>query len=104
MDATTSSTSSAVTAKIMGGITEADGESLNQLFCELRDSGLKVILDLSRVPIMTSTGIGKLIVLHKRLHSQNRQLVISGIHENLLAMFTSINLDKMIAIETKQLA
>ncbi len=87
-------------AKVSGPITETDGDTLKQKFEELVSSqATKIKMDLTLVPIITSTGIGKIIVLFRRLKSQGRELIISGIHENLYSMFTSINLDKMLSIE-----
>ena len=89
-----------VTAKITGPITETDGEILKQNFENLVSSSATTVkLDLTLVPIITSTGIGKIIVLYRRLKSLGRDLLISGIHENLYSMFTSINLDKMLSIQ-----
>lgn len=100
MDFTTSTMANTVSAKISGPITEADSSALNQLFKQLAESRQAVVrLDLSLVPLITSTGIGKLIVLYKRLKNQNRELRISGIHQNVLSLFTAINLDKMLTIE-----
>lgn len=100
MDFTTSTMADAVCVKISGPITDADGSALSQLFTQLTDSGQAVVrLDLSLVPLITSTGIGKLIVLYKRLKIQSRELRISGIDEDVLSLFTAIHLDKMITIE-----
>lgn len=100
MEIRISDNETSVAAKLNGPVTEADGQSLRQTFEKLVDSYQQDIhLDLSHVPIMTSTGIGKLIVLFNRLKKQNRKLVISAIHENLHSMFRSINLDKMLTIE-----
>ncbi len=89
-----------ITARISGPVTESDSDGVRQVFDELLEADAETVkLDLSLVPIITSTGIGKIIVLYKRLKQHNRQLVISGIHDNLAAMFASINLDKMLTIE-----
>ncbi len=58
-----------------------------------------VELDLSKVPIMSSTGIGKLILLFRKLKDQARELKIKAINDNLYDMFASINLDRMLKIE-----
>ncbi len=100
MNVVISNAENSVTAKITGPITETDGDSLKENFENLySSSATNVLLDLTMVPIITSTGIGKIIVLFRRLKSQGRDLVINGIHENLYAMFTSINLDKMLTIK-----
>ena len=100
MDITITPTGATITARISGSITESDGESLKKAFNELLSTSQKQVeLDLSQVPIITSTGIGKLIVLFRKLQGQARELKIKAINDNLYDMFTSINLDKMLKIE-----
>ena len=48
---------------------------------------------------MSSTGIGKLILLFRKLKDQARELKIKAINDNLYDMFASINLDRMLKIE-----
>ncbi len=89
-----------ITARISGPITENDGEPLKKAFSELLSASQKYVeLDLSRVPIITSTGIGKLILLFRKLKDQARELKIKAINDNLYDMFASINLDRMLKIE-----
>lgn len=100
MDISISSIGNDLNVKVIGPITEADGDSLKKAFDQIVQATEEAVrINLSMVPIITSTGIGKIIVLFRKLKSQGRNLVIAGIHENLLAMFTSINLDKMLTIE-----
>ena len=100
MDITISTKESIIIAKIVGPVTEPDGVLLKQSFNKLVESTYKkVAIDLSMVPIMTSTGIGKLIVLFHRLQEQERELMIDGIHDNLYTMFSSIKLDKLLTIK-----
>lgn len=88
-----------VKANIKGAITEADSEQLNIAFTELREaSENKVVIDLKHVPTISSSGIGKLIALYRRLREQRKDFEINGIHENLHTLFTSIHLDKLFKI------
>ena len=99
MDITFLNSPNEIKATFSGPITESDGEPLRNAFEKMMQDNHKTVkLDLSLVPIMTSTGIGKLIVFYKRLKGQNRELIIKGIHNNLYDLFTSINLDKMLTI------
>ncbi|MFQ5649173.1 MAG: STAS domain-containing protein [bacterium] len=92
-----------ILAKITGAITESDSEAIKRAFEQLSASAHRVVkLDLSLVPTITSTGIGKIIILYKRLRQQNKELVIFGIHDNLYSMFVSINLDKMLTIQKNE--
>ena len=99
MEIALSSNNSTITAKFSGSVTEADSPVLKGRFAEILLSGHNSVqLDLTQVPLMTSVGIGKLIVLHKNLKAQNRTLSVNGIHEDLFNMFSSINLGKMIPL------
>ncbi len=100
MDISIIPTGATITARISGPVTEGDGEPLKKAFDELLSASQKQVeLDLSMVPIITSTGIGKLIVLLRKLQEQARELKITAINDNLYDMFTSINLDKILKIE-----
>ena len=100
MDITITPGDAVITARISGQIMESDGESLKKAFDELLSASQKQVeLDLSMVSLITSIGIGKLIVLFRKLQAQKRELKIKAIHDNLYDMFTSINLDKMLKIE-----
>ncbi len=91
----------AVAVRITGAITEADGNTLRKMVDEVvQTTQPRVELDLSLVPTIVSSGIGKLLALHKELKKQNRELIITGIHENLASLFSSIHLDKFFKIET----
>ena len=59
----------------------------------------KIIFDFSFLLNMSSSGLGKLIVLHKRLVEQGRQFAIQGIDDNLFAFFQAIHLEKMIQMD-----
>jgi len=99
MDITFLNSPNEIKATFSGPITESDSEPLRSAFEKMTQDNHKTVkLDLSLVPIMTSTAIGKLIVFYKRLKGQNRDLIIKGIHNNLYDLFASINLDKMLTI------
>jgi anti-anti-sigma regulatory factor len=57
-----------------------------------------VTLDLSMALGITSSAIGKLLSVHKRLVAQNRRIRISGCSEALLSVFQKIKLDTLIPI------
>ena len=59
----------------------------------------KVVFDFSFLINKSSSGLGKLIVLHKRLVEQGRQFAIQGINDNLFAFFQGIHLERMIQMD-----
>ncbi|MCA9732760.1 STAS domain-containing protein [candidate division KSB1 bacterium] len=89
-----------ISAKLVGAITEGDSKKLKTGFDQLRDAGaVKVVVDLTHVPTISSSGIGKLIALYRRVKEQKRDFEVHGIHENLYALFKSIHLDKLFLIK-----
>ena len=85
--------------KIIGAIDTPAAENLR---FKLRDIMLqkpqKVIMDLSKVPTMGSSGIGKILMFFKSLRENNSYFETKGIHENLYPFFKSIKLDKLFPI------
>jgi anti-sigma B factor antagonist len=61
-----------------------DEENIEQLGQELfslveQDNWLKFVLDLSNVEYLTSSVLGKLITLHRKLHRNQGKLVLIGL-------------------------
>ncbi|KAA3661253.1 MAG: anti-sigma factor antagonist [Calditrichaeota bacterium] len=100
MDIEVNAIGNSINAKLVGAITEGDSKKLKTGFDQLRDaSSTNVIIDLTHVPTISSSGIGKLIALYRRVKEQKREFEVHGIHENLYALFTSIHLDKLFIIK-----
>ena len=51
-----------------------------------------VMLDLSRVTFVDSTGIGALVTLHKRLVARGHRLKVSGLRGQPLQLFMNLKL------------
>jgi anti-sigma B factor antagonist len=59
---------------------------------QLADSGEDVMLDLSKVEFVDSSGLGILVFLHKRLVSNGHKLKILGLKGQPLQLFTNLHL------------
>ena len=59
----------------------------------------RLILDLSGVDFMDSSGIGSIVFLYKRLRAQNRILVLSGVNGQPARLIQSLRVDKTITTE-----
>jgi anti-sigma B factor antagonist len=59
---------------------------------QLADSGEDVLLDLSKVEFVDSSGLGILVFLHKRLVSNSHKLKIVGLKGQPLQLFTNLHL------------
>ncbi len=58
-----------------------------------------VVLDLSGIAFINSTGIGKLLLFYKRIKNRSGEIVITGINDDVHTLFKAIRLDKLIPIE-----
>ena len=86
--------------KVSGIIDNDNAEELKQQLSSVQEKSIKdATLDLSLVPSITSSGIGKLLVFYKALDSKGGKITIDGIHSNLLKLFKSIKLDKLFDIK-----
>jgi anti-sigma B factor antagonist len=74
-----------------------DEENIEQLGQELfslveQFHWLKVVLDMSNVDYLTSSVIGKLITLHRKLHRCRGRLVLFGLSEGVDAILSTSRL------------
>jgi anti-sigma B factor antagonist len=58
----------------------------------LAEAGEDVILDLSKVEFIDSSGLGILVFLHKRLVAKGHRLKIVGLKGQPLQLFTNLHL------------
>ncbi len=64
------------------------GQEIDSLAC----AGEDVLLDLSNVSFIDSTGIGALVALHKKLAARGHRLRISGLRGQPLQLFINLKL------------
>jgi anti-anti-sigma factor len=58
----------------------------------LADASEDVVLDLSKVEFVDSSGLGALVFLHKRLVSKGHKLKVVGLRGQPLQLFTNLHL------------
>jgi anti-anti-sigma factor len=86
--------------EIIGPIDNETAEELKDQFREILEEDFKeAIIDLSFVPFITSSGIGKFLLFYKMIISSGRSVKIKGISENLYDLFRSIKLDQLFSIQ-----
>lgn len=80
------------------------GQSLFQLVEQL--GFRRVVIDLSRVPYVTSSVLGKLITLHRKLNRVEGRLLLCGLQETVQQVMQRSNLleyfDVFESVETAQ--
>jgi len=102
MEVTTRKTEDALIVKVSGAVdTEAAEVLRTELGKALKLKPSKVIMDLSLVPTMGSSGIGKILIFFKSLDSNNASFEIKGIHENIYHIFKAVKLDKLFPISMR---
>ncbi|MEE2908274.1 MAG: STAS domain-containing protein [Planctomycetota bacterium] len=57
-----------------------------------------IVLDLSKVGLITSPAIGALIVIHKRMMSTNKQFILHNLSSMLLEALCFLKLDHVLTI------
>lgn len=85
----------------VGNIDFSNSQELKDELLELFEQDYqKVILDFSEVESIDSSGLGKLLLFHKKLKEKERRLVIRNVEsEYIKNMFEMIHLNKVIEIE-----
>jgi anti-anti-sigma factor len=78
-----------------------NSQSLKEELLELIEEGYtELIIDLNQVQSVDSSGLGKLLLIHKRLKERNGKLKIINVNsEYVQKMFSMIHLDKVLDIE-----
>jgi anti-sigma B factor antagonist len=102
MEVTTRKNDETLLVKVSGAVdTEAAEVLRTELGKVLKLHPKKVVMDLSLVPTMGSSGIGKILIFFKGLDSNSSGFEIKGIHENLYNIFKAVKLDKLFPISMR---
>ncbi len=90
----------ALNISIVGAVDNENADQLKQEFQELlaRDFN-EAVFDLTYVPFITSSGIGKFLIFYKNVVAKGKKMRIKGINDNLMELFKSIKLDQLFPIE-----
>jgi anti-sigma B factor antagonist len=89
-----------VVISLTGAINFESVETLRSVFDKvLLEGGKMVRLDLKKVPVSNSAGIGSILMFYKNLKKRDGLLEIKGISKNLAEMFRLIKLDTVIQVE-----
>ena len=88
-----------VVISVNGPITFETSDDLQAGFDKVLSEGAKFVrLNLSLVPVSSSSGISSILVLYRKLKKRDGILEIKGISENLFEMFKLLKIDKLIKI------
>jgi anti-anti-sigma factor len=86
--------------KVAGSLDSEAAEQFQKELGDLAGGAHKIItLELTEVPAINSTCIGKILLLRKSLTEQDRSIRIRGCSDALYNTFQLIDLDKRISID-----
>jgi anti-anti-sigma factor len=85
---------------LRGDIYVEQGEELMKTFQEIiRRDPAQVILNLSGLNTITSSGIGKIVLLYKEMDKKGGTVTITGVNNTIMQIFKIVKLDKLMQIE-----
>ena len=85
----------------VGNIDFSNSQDLKERLMELFEQDYKkIIMDFKEVESIDSSGLGKLLLFHKKLKEKNGKLIIRNVESDYIKnMFEMIHLGKVIEIE-----
>lgn len=69
---------------------------------ELKESHEDVVLDLSKIRFVDSSGVGILLKCNESLKSQDSRLIVCGLNKALLSVFKLGGLTKILSVHEKE--
>ena len=85
----------AISGDVLGG---ADAMEFSQMIAEqVRNGARQVIVDLSDVNLMNSSGLGMLVAASTSLRSSGGRLMVVGANERIVALLKMTRLDTVFA-------
>jgi len=101
MDITVSGPDDRLVVSIKGDIYIDQADELLQTFKDIIEKEPKeVLLDIDGLKSITSSGIGKIVLLYKELQKKNGTLKIQGANKTIMEIFKIVKLDKLVEIDS----
>jgi anti-sigma B factor antagonist len=86
---------------LIGDIYVEQGDELSKVFNTIAEKNPKeVVIDLTGLNSITSSGIGKIVLLYKELNKKSGTVRITGVNKTIMEIFKVVKLDKLVEIET----
>ncbi|MBA3015866.1 MAG: STAS domain-containing protein [Proteobacteria bacterium] len=88
-----------IVINVEGAIDEKGAEELKSTFGQLQTAPTPfVVLNLSRVDHIGSSGIGKILLFYKNLAIKNSRLEVTGLSPMLFELFRELKLDSLFSL------
>ena len=89
-----------VAVALTGGIHIEQADELLDVFNSIIEKKPKeVVIDLSDLRSITSSGIGKIVLLYKGLQKCKGKMKILGVNDTIMQIFKIVKLDKLMEIK-----
>ena len=89
-----------VAVKLTGDIYVEQADELLDVFNSIIDKKPKeVVIDLADLKSITSSGIGKIVLLYKGLQKNKGKIRIKGVNDTIMQIFKIVKLDKLVEIK-----
>jgi anti-anti-sigma factor len=100
MEVTLAESGKTITVTLKGDIYVDQADELVGVFNSIVDKNPEeVIIDIAGLKSITSSGIGKIVLLYKSLKEKKGRLKIIGVNDTILQIFKIVKLDKLVEIE-----
>jgi anti-sigma B factor antagonist len=89
-----------VAVRLTGDIYVEQADELLDVFNSIIDKKPKeVVIDLADLKSITSSGIGKIVLLYKGLQKNKGKIRIKGVNDTIMQIFKIVKLDKLVEIK-----
>lgn len=100
-EATASGGTACVVIRFVGKISHSNSFELNRRSHQLAEYGNTLILDLSELEYINSTGVAILFSIFYRLQNDGQRLLIGGLHPFLRRVFSLMDLpDELVVLDS----
>lgn len=100
MDIKVSESEGKLVVRVKGDIYIDQADELLETFNNIIEKGPEeVLLDLKGLKSITSSGIGKIVLLYKELQKKKGVLKIEGVNGTIMEIFKIVKLDKLVEIQ-----
>ncbi len=100
MDIKVSESEGKLVVRVKGDIYIDQADELLETFNNIIEKGPEeVLLDLKGLKSITSSGIGKIVLLYKELQKKKGVLKIEGANDTIMEIFKIVRLDKLVEIQ-----
>ena len=99
MDIKVTESKNRMNVTLRGDIYVDQTDELLETFNEIIEKNPEeVIIDIKDLKSITSSGIGKIVLLYKGLNQKNGKIKIIGVNETIMQIFKVVKLDKLVEI------